>query len=89
LANPSANAPTSEERHINLRKRAELSSAILLYLATGLSTMLPAKDNVAHLATKMGFGWGDNPGDSADIMEGWRTYHSEHPNEPFKPLWLL
>lgn len=37
-----------------------------------------AFDNQARFYTRMGWTWGDNPGDSINIMKGWDYYDSNY-----------
>nr|KJZ10481.1 hypothetical protein TW77_07280 [Pseudoalteromonas rubra] len=51
----------------------QLHLAIPILAYSGGGYLLP--DFVSRTATNFGFSWGDNPGDSINIMNGWDYYH--------------
>ena len=53
----------------------DLATATIILQATAGGYSLP--DSVARQWTRSGFTWGDNPGDSINIMNGWDYYHAK------------
>jgi hypothetical protein len=52
---------------------SDLRAATDLLRLTSGGYLLP--DSVTRNMTNSGFTWGDNPGDSINIMNGWDYYH--------------
>lgn len=52
---------------------ADFTKATIIMRTTAMGLVLP--DAISRGATEAGFTWGDNPGDSLNIMDGWEFYH--------------